>query len=110
MSLQQALVTRLEIPHDARYAMTFRWGRALKDIPQRVGHNQALDAAVGALLARHTETSQRQDQTDPQAPAAREYYRAVAILRANLGSKDIPPIAETCCTVMLLTYCQVCLP
>ena len=105
--LQQAIVVRLQASSDIRYYIGFRYGLFLVDIPKRLGINDALDAAVTALLARHAETSMRQDQTDPRAPAAVAYNRALTALRLTLADPDKIATSETLCAVLLLTYCQV---
>jgi hypothetical protein len=105
--LQQALVTRLHHSSDIGYNIAFRWGTFLVEVPKRLGSNNALDTATVALLARHTETSLRQDQTDPRAPAVVEYNRALAALRKTLDDAAEATSIETLCAVLMLVYCQV---
>lgn len=93
---------------DIRYNMVFRWGNFVADIPRRLGHNEALDASVAALLARHSETSRRQDQSDPRAESVLEYLRGLTALRTVLSDAHKTVVdSETLCAVMLLFYCQV---
>ena len=108
--LQQALIERLDPSIDAKYHIVFRYGNFLLKIPKRLGSNEVLDASVVALLARHTETSLRQDQSDHRAPAVLHYYRSLAALRGALENACEPVDTSVLCASMLLAYCQVIIP
>ncbi len=69
----------------------------------------ALDAAVTALLARHTEISQRHGRYDLRASAMSYYNKGLLALRVTLDDDRMVATAETLCAVMLLAYCQVIL-
>ena len=105
--LQQALISRLHPPSELSYNIAFRWGTFLVEVPKRLGRNNALDTATVALLERHTETSLKEDQTDPRAPAVIEYNRALAALRKILDDATESTSIETLCAVLMLVYCQV---
>lgn len=108
--LQQALIERLDPSIDAKYHIAFRYGNFLLKIPKRLGSNEVLDASVVALLARHTETSLRPDQSDHRAPAVLHYYRSLAALRRALENACEPVDTSLLCASMLLAYCQVIIP
>ena len=93
--------------HDLRYSMVYRWGSFLTQVPQRLGSNEALDAAAHALLARYAKISLRQNASNSQVSAMLYYNRGLSALRVALDDERMANTAETLCAVMLLVYCQV---
>lgn len=106
--LQRALIARLRPALDPRYSILIRWGYFLVGVPRRLGSNDALDAAVNALLARHTELSLRQNNSSLEIPAALYYSKALSALRVSLQDEQTATSTETLFAVILLMYCQVC--
>lgn len=105
--MQHDLISRLQSPDDIGYDITFRYGLILNELPKHLGRNEALDAALTALLARHTEASLRKDQSDPRAPVVKFYNRALMALREILDDKSQNSTSGTLCAVMMLMFCQV---
>lgn len=105
--LQRALIARLRPALDPRYSILIRWGYFLVGAPRRLGSNKALDAAVNALLARHTQLSLRQNDSNSQIPVALYYSKALSALRVNLQDEQTATTTETLFAVILLMYCQV---
>jgi hypothetical protein len=105
--LTQSLVRHLEASHDLRYHLTWVYGTFIEDIPRRIGSNEALDAAVMALMRAHSSLAVHRG-TPPVAcsDSLSKYSRALKTLRIYLDDPIKAREAETLCAVMILLICQ----
>jgi hypothetical protein len=87
---------------DLRYSI-FAFALYFKDLPRRLGTNDALDAAVGAFLSAHQVLrSGLCTQSTLQ-----QYGYALKVLRESLYDPSTAQSSETLCAVHLLWICQV---
>ncbi|KAE8444367.1 hypothetical protein EG329_000567 [Mollisiaceae sp. DMI_Dod_QoI] len=105
--LTNALVTKLKALDDIRYHLSWTYGGFIDDIPRRIGTNEALDAAVAALVSAHSTLASRR-VTDGQVSfgSLAKYSYALKTLRLYLNDRSRARKAETLCAVMLLLICQ----
>jgi hypothetical protein len=105
--LTNALISNLKASHDLRYHLSWTYGGFIEDIPRRLGTNEALDAAVAALLSSHSSLNIRRG-TGELIPieAMSKYTHALKTLRITLGNPELAREANTLCAVMLLLICQ----
>lgn len=87
-----------------RFNLTYWYGEFLRDIPARLGRNEALDSAVKALTAAHSSFCLHNRAT-PEALV--KYSAALRTLRFYLDDPVKACSSETLCAVMLLLICQV---
>lgn len=105
--LANALVGKLEASDDLRYHLCWTYGDFLDDIPRRIGTNEALDAAVAALVSAHSSLgSHRGTGSFVPVEGLVAYSRAIRTLRIYLDDSARARTAETLCAVMLLLICQ----
>ena len=96
-----AFIAHLEV-EDVRYEMSC-YGLFLKDIPQRLGQNEALDASVLALSSTFTflHTNHRTFETYSN------YGKGLSALRKCLNDPIKAQSPETMCAAYFLQICQV---
>lgn len=87
---------------DPRFDLTI-YGEFMKEIPQRLGSNSALDAAVYALTAAFA--SIRKDR--PSAEAINSYCRALKTVRLCLINPVQRKSPDTLCAMYLIMVLQV---
>ena len=75
----------------------------MKDIPRRLGSNEALDAAVGAVTKAYTSYPSRHESVEVLAA----YTHALQNLRICLQDPNRAQTADTLCAIWLIVICQV---
>lgn len=103
MRIASAFISTLEVS-DLRYSVSY-YGAFLKYIPQRLGSNQALDAAVQALASASSCLRNREHSTQVLI----QYGNALKSLRLSLSDPRKAESPETLCAIYLIMICQVCL-
>ena len=87
---------------DLRYDLAW-YGAFLKDIPRRLGSNDALDASVSALTVAHSSLHTRQKSPEIFV----KYGKALKALRTCLNDPIKARTVETLCAIYLIIICQV---
>jgi hypothetical protein len=100
-SLQSAVAFALQ-SDDVAYDLTM-WGKFLKEVPGRLGHNQALDASAKAVVSCFD--AFRAGVTSLNA--IEEYSDALAVLRKSLDDPKDASSINTICAIYLMIICQV---
>lgn len=88
---------------DCRYNLAWMYGPFLNAIPQRLGRNEALDAASQALIQAHTELCSRLPFS---IAALNKYFHAIEKLRLSLDCPSTAHSIETLSAAILLLICQ----
>ena len=101
MRIATAFISTLEIS-DLRYSVSY-YGAFLKYVPQRLGTNQALDAAVQALASASSCLRTRENSTQVLV----QYGDALKALRLSLSDPLKAETPETLCAIYLIMICQV---
>lgn len=101
MRIANAFISTLEIS-DLRYSVSY-YGAFLKYVPQRLGTNQALDAAVQALASASSWLRTRENPTQVLV----QYGNALKALRLSLRDPIRAESPETLCAIYLVMICQV---
>ncbi len=105
--LTTSLISKLATSDDLRYHLTWTYGGFIEDIPIRIGHNAALDAAAAALVASHSSIVTRFPRSGSHTiEALRTYCHALWTLRHTLSSTSQCRDPSTLCAVMLLLIVQ----
>jgi hypothetical protein len=99
--LAACFVNTLDIG-DIRYDITF-YGPFLKDLPRRLGHSAALDAAVKVLAASYPYFYGRVVPRDVLI----KYGKALRTLREALNDPAEIRSPDTLCAIYLISICQV---
>lgn len=97
------LVDIIKPETDLRFNLAWSYGPFLDEVPRRLGQNEALDAAVDALLQAHGCMCCRSQVT---VSALSAYSRALSALRQCLGQPKTASSSNTLCAVMLLMTCE----
>ncbi|KAH8660908.1 hypothetical protein BGZ60DRAFT_414266 [Tricladium varicosporioides] len=93
-------ISKLEVT-DLRYDLTY-YGDFLKDVPKRLGNNEALDASASALTCAYQSVYTRQ-----QTPEMLDkYVHALTTLRRYLKDPTKAYAANTLCAIYLVEVCQ----
>jgi hypothetical protein len=101
MRIANAFISTLEVS-DLRYSVSY-YGAFLKYVPQRLGTNQALDAAVQALASASSCLRTRENSTQVLV----QYGNALKALRLSLSDPLKAESPETLCAIYLVMICQV---
>lgn len=99
----QAFVSALQV-NDLRYDLG-TYGAFLRDIPQRLGNNPALDAAVNALTSAFPFLHTR----DYPPHVLTHHNRSIQALRVCLDDPVQAQTSNTLCAIYLIVICQVVL-
>ena len=100
--LTSSLIEKMEVK-DLRYNVPFACGVVFKDLPQRLGSDPALDAAIIAFT-----TSLPLVLTCQRSPQMhRRYGNALSRLRTRLANAVQARNASTICAIYLIWLCQV---
>jgi len=75
------------------------------EIPKRIGHNKALDAAVESLVHAHVALVNHRNAIENADSKA--YLRAVQALQGTLGDRGMWRVSETLCAAVLLGLVEV---
>lgn len=110
--LADALIARLKPGGDFRYHPAWAWGYWLTFLPARIGQSPALDSAVIALLASHTDLCQKSTNIQPSGPLVPNelialYNKALSHLRDALNDSNMCSRVEILLAVMVLAIIQV---
>ena len=90
---------------DVKYQLACNFGGFLLQVPTRLGLNQALDAAAGALVASH-----RRFCAGYHTPDRETLFRqslALTALNRSLNDPVQAKSSETLCAVMIMSIQQV---
>ncbi|KAL5002768.1 hypothetical protein BDV10DRAFT_191152 [Aspergillus recurvatus] len=101
--LGQRLVAAVKWETSLRYNLAWAFGGYLVLIPRRLGINEALDAAVDALVTAHQTFAARKEIT---VSSLTKYSRALSALRRCLDSPLTASSSETLCAVSVLLLVQ----
>lgn len=82
------------------------YGPWFKDLPRRLGTNEALDAAVEAMVGFYPHL-RRHEQSSLSRGSLVKYVNALQALRTCLNDPQKANKAETLCAVYILLICQV---
>jgi hypothetical protein len=82
------------------------YGLWFKDLPRRMGTNEALDAAVEAMVGFYPHL-RRHEQTSLSRDSLLKYVNALQALRTCLNDPQKATRPETLCAVYILLICQV---
>lgn len=102
--LGQRLVAAIKPQTDLRYNLAWAFGGYLVRVPQRLGLNEALDAAVDALVTAHQTFASCKEIT---VGSLTKYSRALRALRRCLDNPLTAGTSETLCAVSVLLLVQV---
>lgn len=103
--LAQAFVSTIRLTTDLKYNLAWSYGGYLEEVPQRLGSNEALDAAADAVVSAHLSFCAHRVTS---VNALNKYSRALRKLRICLDDPTESCTANTLCAVALLLVCQVC--
>ncbi|KAI6913145.1 hypothetical protein KC318_g1536 [Hortaea werneckii] len=104
MSLQlSAYLSTIKPSVNFRQNLAWNYGAFLEEIPQRLGKNKALDAAVAALVSAHSNVCCKRKAT-PQTLV--KYSLALEALKSSLDCVHEASSSETLCAIMVLLICQ----
>ncbi|KAM0264950.1 hypothetical protein ACHAQJ_000466 [Trichoderma viride] len=81
------------------------YGPWFKDLPKRLGNNEALDAAVEAMVGFYPHL-RRHEQSSLSRGSLLKYVNALRALRTCLNDPQKAQKAETLCAVYILLICQ----
>ncbi|KAL4750565.1 hypothetical protein BDW72DRAFT_203832 [Aspergillus terricola var. indicus] len=101
--LGQRLVAAMKPQTSLRYNMAWAFGGYLVGVPQRLGVNEALDAAVDALVTAHQAYAACKEIT---VGSLTKYSRALSALRQCLDDSLTAGSSETLCAVSVLLVVQ----
>ncbi|KAH6674747.1 hypothetical protein B0J14DRAFT_20899 [Halenospora varia] len=93
-------ISKLEVT-DLRYDLTY-YGEFLKDIPKRLGNNEALDASASALTCAYQSVYTRQQTPEMLG----KYVHALTTLRRYLEDPTKAYAVNTLCAIYLIEVCQ----
>jgi len=99
-----AFISTFEIK-DLRFDISC-YGGFLKEIPKRLGKNDALDAAVTALISAFSSLHTHEQSRDGLV----KYVHALKTLRMYLGDPVRAREPNTLCAIYLIMICQVSTP
>lgn len=100
--MTSSFIEKLEVT-DLRYDLTWTYGGFLKHIPKRLGTNEALDSAVGAVTGAFPTLYTGQISRG----ALTSYGDGLKALRVCLDDPSKAQTAETLCAIYLMIICQV---
>ncbi|KAF2096262.1 hypothetical protein NA57DRAFT_67772 [Rhizodiscina lignyota] len=98
--LVSAFISTLEVKHPGYDLSCYGW--FLQDIPKRLGTNDALDAAVGAISAAYSSIYTRQRSVETFS----RYGHALRTLRVCLNDHKKSHSVDTLCAIYLIMVCQ----
>ncbi|KAL6230369.1 hypothetical protein BDW75DRAFT_223002 [Aspergillus navahoensis] len=101
--LGQRLIATVNREASLRYNLAWAFGGYLALIPRRLGINEALDAAVDALVTAHQSFAARKEIT---VSSLTKYSRALSALSRCLDNPVTASTSETLCTASVLLLVQ----
>ncbi|KAF7597179.1 hypothetical protein BBP40_009519 [Aspergillus hancockii] len=101
--LGQAFVRAIHTSTDLRFNLAWAYGGFLRDIPPRLGTNEALDTAADAVVTMHSSFCVTRAMS---IHALGKYSRALKTLRTYLDDPSKASSTDTLCAVMLLLIAQ----
>ena len=103
--LTSALIYYIDPSIDLRIQLPWNFGIYFEDIPSRLGHNEALDAAADAIVEAYTHYCT--GETGPSSEVLVKHSRALNALRHCLDDPVKAHSSETLCSIILLQTTQV---
>lgn len=82
------------------------FGPFIREVPARVGHNPALDAAVAVLIDTHRSLMYKKTSND--IVSINLYLRAIKTLQSCLENSEQGMSTNTLCASVLLGLVEVC--
>ncbi|KAB8071942.1 hypothetical protein BDV29DRAFT_178331 [Aspergillus leporis] len=101
--LGQAFVRAIHASTDLRYNLAWAYGGFLRDVPPRLGTNEALDTAADAVVSMHSSFCVNRTMS---VRALGKYSHALHTLRSYLDDPRKASSTDTLCAVMLLLIVQ----
>ncbi|KAE8342990.1 hypothetical protein BDV24DRAFT_149960 [Aspergillus arachidicola] len=105
--LTQAFVQAIHPSTDIRWNLAWMYGGFLRDVPARLGTNEALDTAADAVICMHREFCTTRKVS---AKGLSKYGRALNTLHFFLDDPVKAASTDTLCAVTILLLCQGFLP
>lgn len=102
--LMNKYVQTIKLTANLKYNLAWTYGFFMFEIPRHMNENEALDAAVNALVCAHSNFCTR---SEVSAETLRSYSHALRSLRKSLDNSNTASAPETLCAIMLLLICQV---
>ncbi|KAK5994587.1 hypothetical protein PT974_05066 [Cladobotryum mycophilum] len=95
-----SFISLLEI-RDPRYDLT-SYGVFFRDLPRRLGTNEALDAAVDVMASSYSYLRTRQSSKESLV----KYVNALQALQRCLSDPEMAKKSETLCAIYIIMICQ----
>ncbi|KAE8372120.1 hypothetical protein BDV26DRAFT_108291 [Aspergillus bertholletiae] len=105
--LSQAFVQAIHPSMDIRWNLAWLYGGFMRDVPARLGTNEALDTAADAVVRMHADFCATRKMS---VQALSKYGRALNTLYAYLDDPVKAASTNTLCAVTILLLCQGFLP
>ncbi|KAB8263670.1 hypothetical protein BDV32DRAFT_110916 [Aspergillus pseudonomiae] len=105
--LSQAFVRAIHPSTDIRWNLAWMYGGFLRDVPPRLGTNEALDTAADAVISMHSDFCVTRKLS---VQALSKYGRALNTLHTYLDDPVKAASTDTLCAVTILLLCQGFLP
>ncbi|KAE8367517.1 hypothetical protein BDV27DRAFT_70252 [Aspergillus caelatus] len=105
--LTQAFVRAIHPSTDIRWNLAWVYGGFLRDVPARLGTNEALDTAADAVVCMHSDFCATRKMS---VKALSKYSRALNALHTYLDDPVKAASTDTLCAVTILLLCQGFLP
>ena len=102
--LSQAFVRAIHPSTDIRWNLAWMYGGFLRDVPPRLGTNEALDTAADAVISMHSDFCVTRKLS---VQALSKYGRALNTLHTYLDDPVKAASTDTLCAVTILLLCQV---
>lgn len=99
-----SFISTLQIS-DVRYDITY-YGPFLRELPQRMGQNAALDASIKSLVTCYPYFHKVHGREFPQEVLV-DYGKSLRVLRKTLSDPKECHSPHTLCAIYLLSVCQV---
>ena len=103
-SLTALMVSKISVK-DPRYDVGWAYGPFLSDVPRRLGHSAALDAATEAFVLSLPPISNHREQ--PDSNVLESYIVALEATRTALADPVEAKNVDTLCAAYFLLVCQV---
>ncbi|GAB1196625.1 hypothetical protein APSETT444_005898 [Aspergillus pseudonomiae] len=102
--LSQAFVRAIHPSTDIRWNLAWMYGGFLRDVPPRLGTNEALDTAADAVISMHSDFCVTRKLS---VQALSKYGRALNTLHTYLDDPVKAASTDTLCAVTILLLCQL---